>query len=216
MKMNKTLGWSVVDVTKAEGDGDGPKIRGRITTESIDRDGEVVVAQGLDTTNYDSNPVVFWNHDYNDPIGAISDLVRGDDAIEASFRFAQKPDGWEGPFKPQYVEALVMQGIVKGISIGFKPKEDGTRKATDVDRAKYGDRVHTVYSKWELMEVSIAPLPANPRALITAVSKGYVDREQVKAFAGVDLGRRIFVTVPDLGALSSLPKAVSRADRRKA
>jgi len=158
------------------------KVEATITTETIDRDGEVLVSQGMDASEYEKNPVVFYNHDYAQPIGKISDLRRGKGKIDATIEFAQRPDGFEGSYFPEFVESLVEQGIVKGISVGFVPMSGGVRKASTKDREDYGDEVRQVYSKWKLLEVSVAPLPANGTALVSAVRKGLVDRDDVVRF----------------------------------
>jgi HK97 family phage prohead protease len=184
---------------------DGVKIDATITTESIDRDGEVLISQGMDTSEFDLNPVVFYNHDYAQPVGRITGLKRGKNKIDATIEFAKRPADFEGSYFPEFVESLVSQGIVKGISVGFVPLEGGVRKASKQDREQFGDRVRQVYSKWKLYEVSIAPLPANPNALVTAVRKGLVNREDVKTFIGeIPEQRRIEIVVPKRGRLSTL------------
>ena len=41
-----------------------------VSTDAIDRDGEVVVPRGIDKTHFQKNPVVLWAHDYRTmPIG---------------------------------------------------------------------------------------------------------------------------------------------------
>ena len=35
-----------------------------ITAETLDRDGEVLIPQGMNSTEFDRNPTLFWNHDY--------------------------------------------------------------------------------------------------------------------------------------------------------
>ena len=98
---------------------DGIKVDAVISTESIDRDGEVLIAQGMDSSEYDANPVVFYNHDYGQPVGQVTNLRRGRDKVEATIKFAKRPDDFQGSYFPEFVESLVEQGIVKGISVGF-------------------------------------------------------------------------------------------------
>jgi HK97 family phage prohead protease len=143
-----------------------------ITAETLDRDGEVLIPQGMNSTEFDRNPTLFWNHDYAQPVGRCNGLKRKESTIVGDFTFAQRPDGYQGEFFPEVAAALVGQGIVNAVSVGYVPEDGGVRKAIDADRRKYGDRVHTVYSRWKLLEVSLAPLQANPDALITAVKKG--------------------------------------------
>ena len=181
----------------------GSKVEATITTESMDRDGEVVISQGMNSTEFELNPIVFYNHDYDQPIGKISELRRGDGKIDATINFAQRPEGFEGSYFPEFVESLVDQGIVKGISIGFAPLEGGVRRASKEDNERYGQGVRQVYSKWKLMEVSVAPLPANPTALVSAVNKGICSQDDISKWLGVSAQTRyISINVPANGALS--------------
>lgn len=180
------------------------KVDAVISTETIDRDGEVLISQGMDAFEYESNPVVFYNHDYSQPIGKAVDLRRGKGKIEASIEFAKRPDGFEGSFFPEFVESLVDQGIVKGISVGFVPMPGGVRKPSKKDREDYGERVRQVFSKWKLLEISVAPLPANGEALVTAINKGMVNKDAASKWLGYTHRPRVFVTMPTKGALSRI------------
>lgn len=166
-----------------------------ITSSAIDRDGEVVIPQGMNSTEFEANPVLFYNHDYNQPIGKAVSLKRMADQIVAEFKLATKPDGWSGAFFPEFVGALVGQGIVKGVSIGYVPEQGGMRRATPDDRKRFGDLVHTVYSKWKLLEVSVAPLQANPQALITAVRKGAINEDDAKRWLNYTPPPRVQIVV---------------------
>jgi len=183
----------------------GVKVEATITTETIDRDGEVLISQGMNSAEYELNPIVFYNHDYHEPIGKITELRRGKGKIEATIEFAQRPENYEGSYFPQFVESLVTQGIVKGISVGFVPLEGGVRKASKQDREEYGDQVRQVYSKWKLYEVSVAPLPANATALVSAVRKGAISKEDAVRWLDFDANRRMIeISVPSRGRLSTL------------
>lgn len=187
------------------GKANGPKIEATITTETIDRDGEVLISQGMDASEFELNPVVFYNHDYAQPVGKISDLRRGKGKIDATIEFAQRPHGFEGSYFPEFIESLVDQGIVKGISVGFVPLAGGVRKASAKDREDYGDSVRQVYSKWKLLEVSVAPLPANATALVSAVRKGIVSKDDAARWLDFDANvRTIEISLPARGRLSNL------------
>jgi len=179
----------------------GVKVDATISTETIDRDGEVLVAQGMDSSEFDKNPVVFYNHDYAQPVGKVTDLRRGKGKVDATIEFAKRPDEFEGAYFPEFVESLVEQGVVKGISVGFLPQPGGVRKATQKDREDYGDNVRQVFSKWKLLEVSVAPLPANSTALVSAIRKGAVDPAHVDRWLTNDSRRRIFVNMPKVPRL---------------
>lgn len=187
-----------------------------ITAETLDRDGEVLIPQGMNSTEFDRNPTLFWNHDYAQPVGRCNGLKRKESTIVGDFTFAQRPDGYQGEFFPEVAAALVGQGIVNAVSVGYIPEDGGVRKAIDADRRKYGDRVHTIYSRWKLLEVSLAPLQANPDALITAVKKGVMSPLAAKKWFNIDAPKRtvVTVTVPST-AVKRAPIDVDEVVRRE-
>ena len=162
-------------------------IEAKISTNSIDRDGEVLIPQGMNAVDYTKNPVLFWNHDYSNPIGNVTDLRRDENAIYGKLTFAKRTDDVQGEFFPEVAESLVKQGVVKGISVGFVPETGGVRNASVRDREEYGSDVKRVYNRWKLLEVSVAPLPANQDALVQAVSKGLATAHQIKSMFGVSI-----------------------------
>lgn len=177
-----------------------------ITSETIDRDGEVLIPSGMNSKEFDRNPTLFWNHDYAEPVGkAVGPLKRKEREIVADFVFAKRPDGYAGEFFPEVAAALVGQGIVSGVSVGYVPEEGGVRMATDIDRKKYGGSVSRIFSRWKLLEVSLAPLQANPEALITAVKKGLCSPVGAKRWFGIEVPKRIVVTI-DVPARSTAQK----------
>lgn len=177
-----------------------------ITSETIDRDGEVLIPSGMNSKEFERNPTLFWNHDYAEPVGkAVGQLKRKEREIVADFVFAKRPDGYAGEFFPEVAAALVAQGIVSGVSVGYVPEEGGVRMATDIDRKKYGGSVSRIFSRWKLLEVSLAPLQANPEALITAVRKGLCSPVGAKRWFGIEVPKRTVVTV-EIPARSSAPK----------
>lgn len=122
-----------------------------ITTEDIDRDGDIVIQGGLDTTDYVKNPVVLWGHNWGSkPIGKVVAIIK--DATTkvtyADIKFASTEDGQE-------VETLVKDGIVKATSIGFR-----------VNDLKYSeDKDAFLLTQTELLELSLVAIPANQNAL---------------------------------------------------
>lgn len=142
------------------------------SVEIVDRDGDVVVAQGMNSRNYERNPVLLCIHeDKKLPVGKCTSIRRKTGSIEMDFALTPKPDGWAGPWEPDAVGAGVSFGSLNGVSIRFSALPGGVRTATAGDIAKYGDGCQRVYSKWELLEVSVVSLPANQDALIYAVQK---------------------------------------------
>ena len=74
---------------------------------------------------------------------------------------------------------------MNAVSVGYVPEDGGVRMALPVDKKKYGEKVHTIYNRWKLLEISLAPLQANPEALITAVRKGFCTTKTAKALFGI-------------------------------
>ena len=176
----KNMNHKTLDAKFTAGDGI-TKFTATITTSSIDRDGEVVVPGGMNSKQFEQNPVLLYAHDPAKHIGKMTALRRGESVIDADFALVPRPESHEGEWFPDTVGALMRFGALKGVSIGFAPMAGGMRQATKGDKDKYGVGVARVYSKWNLIEVSVVSVPANQEALINAVSKGIVTTESLKA-----------------------------------
>ncbi|HYF35318.1 MAG TPA: HK97 family phage prohead protease [Prosthecobacter sp.] len=174
--MDKLTKAFSADITIEEGE---RAVVARITTAAVDRDGEVLIPQGCNTKDFEKNPVVFLNHNYWDlPVGKCAAITRDEKGITAKTIFAKRPEDYpEGEeWMPDTLLSLFKQGIVKGFSVGFLAKE--SRPASEADIEKYGPSCRRVYTKWSLLEYSVAPLPANQEAVALAVSKTWKEKEE--------------------------------------
>lgn len=169
-------------IVKSIEDGDPYKFTARITTDSLDRQNEVVIPQGGDLREFLASGILSWNHDYSQPVGfpnKSKNVLRGENFIEAGLMFMKRPGDFQGDFQPDFARAFVTQGMAAGInpgvSIGFMPIE--SRRPSKADYEKYGPDVQLVHSKWKLLELAIAPVQANQDAVVTAVGKGLMKRE---------------------------------------
>lgn len=164
----------------------GRRFQSVITTSSVDRDGEVLVPDGMDSTEFEKTGTVFWNHNYDIPVGKlVGKLRRHDSFIEADTEFAVRPEGYQGDFFPDFARAMVEQQVVKGVSVGFIAVD--RRPANAADITKYGGGCKTVINRWKLLEYSIAPVPCNQDALIVSVGKGLCSACAAKAMFGIDV-----------------------------
>ena len=178
-----------------------------ITTDSVDRDGEVVIPAGMNSKEYEANPVLLYEHDVKQPIGKMLKMRRNERNIEAEFALAPRPETHVGEWFPDTVAALMDFGALNTMSIGFLGLE--ARPASKADSEKYGDGVRRVYGKWKLLEVSVVSIPANQDAIITAVRKGLCSPAVAKRFgvtvpdapAPIRRSYRVSVAVPALGDL---------------
>jgi hypothetical protein len=154
-----------------------------ITTKSIDRDGEVLLPEGMVGSVYDkSGRPVFWGHQYGDPDFVIGQNIwyrpdangngivaktvfRNTEYADKVYRLYTEDQNGIGP-------------VLKGWSVGFIPLEweDGNGK-------KGGPR--RTYTKWELLEYSTAPLQSNRDALSIAYQKGIITSDIMKKDMGV-------------------------------
>ena len=119
-----------------------------ISSISVDRDGDVLIPQGCDASDFLKSPTVFFNHDYNLPIGKCTAIKRSDKHLEATTIFAKRPENHHGDWLPDTLLSLFQQGVIHGFSVGFTPIEG--RKPTVKDKQLFGDHVNHVYSKWKL------------------------------------------------------------------
>src|SRR5438128_3690006 len=103
-------------VEKAEVNEEERTITAYITTETMDRDREVVLASGGDLNNYRKNPVVLWAHDSHGTPVAKNLWIRSDNqGLLAKTQYAKTA-------KAEEIWQLRKGGFLKGYSIGFVPK----------------------------------------------------------------------------------------------
>jgi hypothetical protein len=122
-----------------------------VSTEDQDRQGEIVRQAGIDTTDYWLNPVILNSHCYagiENIVGVTTRLypgtVNGVPATLADGKFSPTAEG-------QMARALWDGGFLNAASVGFIPTEfDPTEK--------------NVITKWQLLEYSFVPVPANGKA----------------------------------------------------
>lgn len=138
-------------------------VQGLCSAETIDLDGDVVQLSGIDTTYFlgadDESGVrtVYLDHDYARPIGTCRKLKMTSDGLYAQTYITRLPIGDE-------VMTLVQEGIIRGMSIGFRSME--ASDPTIDEMVKYGRECSRVIRKSLLLEYSLTPMPANPDAMM--------------------------------------------------
>lgn len=157
-----------------------------LSTDAIDRDFEVVMPGGLDLKQFKLNPVVTFAHKYDMlPVGSAKSpgWVRFDkslNALKAKTIYAEKPDGWEGPWLPDAVFSMVKAGILPGKSVGFIPIEVSPPTPEEIKKRPELADVRWIHRKGILLEYAVAPVQSNPQALVEQVSKGTLNPEIVE------------------------------------
>lgn len=158
----------IVERAAAQKTGNG---RARITTEQPDRMGDIVVAAGMDAKNYLKNPVVLYGHDSRSlPIGKTVqlDVIEGA-AVDAEWEWAPHSEA-------QIVKMLWDQEFLNATSIGFAPDYSKTEELPADEHAWFPP---LKFNKWELLEFSVVPIPANAGALRLALDEYDAGRKEL-------------------------------------
>lgn len=150
-----------------------------ISDNSVDRYGDIVQPAGMDKKNFRVNPVVLFAHEYwNLAVGRSvrewSDKADhgGDDVTRKVCAIAVFATMDHNPMA-EFVFNSYKGGFLNAVSIGFIPKEIKVRRSEDdADGNGGGKFLGYEYKKWELLEYSAVPVPANANAIVEARSAG--------------------------------------------
>jgi HK97 family phage prohead protease len=108
------------------------------------RDGMSIDVNAWNISDFKANPVIMAMHDYGSwPVGKATVIEKNDKALIADIVFDQ-----EDP-NAVMIESKIRRGFLNAVSVGFNITEI---KDTTVTKA-------------ELLEISIVPIPADPKAL---------------------------------------------------
>jgi HK97 family phage major capsid protein/HK97 family phage prohead protease len=146
-------------IRKATSSEVGPDLTFVLSDATVDRMGDTIDPAGWDLRWFRKNPIALFGHDSGFPIGNWADVRV--DAGKLKGRLVLASEGTSG--RIDEIRRLVEQGILRAVSVGFKPIE-----AEPIDRGSpYGGQR---YKKSELLETSLVSVPANPAALAVAKS----------------------------------------------
>ena len=140
-----------------------------VSTDDVDRHGDVIAVDGWHLQAYRRNPVFLWAHNYTSPaIGRAVELWKEDHGLLATVEFAPTQFAQE-------VAALYRGGYQRGVSVGFRPLRYELRRHPNT-----GDLLGVKFLEQELLEISAAPVPANQSALRKALDNAPVTRGYYK------------------------------------
>ena len=131
-----------------------------LSTDEVDRHGDVISADGWKLESYRKNPVFLWAHDYARPV-----IGRALETWTDSHRLLSRVEFAPTPFA-QEVAMLYGAGYQRGVSVGFKPLRFEERR-----NEKTGAIQGIRFLEQELLEASAVPVPANRNALRKALSE---------------------------------------------
>lgn len=133
---------------------DAREFEGIASTPTLDRVKDSVKPEGL---TYQSEVPLLLNHNHSQPVGSVVFGKATPKGLPFKGKIAKVDE--DGTVKQRTDEAWhsVKHGIIKGVSIGFKPEEYEPNKAGGMD-----------FTKAEVHELSLVSIPCNPEAVITA------------------------------------------------
>lgn len=152
-------------------------ITGIATTPKIDSYGDIVESQGVQFRG----PVnLFLYHNTTKPVGNVQFGKATKDGIPFTAKLPDVKE--EGTVRERVNEAWhsLKYKLLQAVSIGFNPIE-----YTYLDNS-YGVR----YTLWEMLELSLVGVPANPDAMIQTVKSAGMTDAIVREIRGMDSALR--------------------------
>ena len=185
--MNKI--FHVGSTFKAIEEGDDLHIAGMASTNNTDRVGDIIETEawtkgGLH--NYLNNPVILFNHDYNQPIGRAVSLSTDDNGLQLKAKIAKSAG---------HIRELIKEGVLGAFSVGFRVKD--AEYMTETDGYKIKDA--------ELLEVSVVTVPANQAATFS-LAKSFESESDYEDF------KKSFKTVDSLTESNKLQETEKHLD----
>jgi len=153
-------------IIKAVEEGDGElRIAGYASTDSLDRQSDRILPTawtrgGL--RNYEINPILLFNHDYNRPIGRVIEMSTDKRGLRIKGVISKSAGE---------IYDLVKEGVLSTFSVGFLVKD------ADYDKSADG----LIVKDAELLEVSVVSVPANQDATFS-LAKSFDSQEDYQNF----------------------------------
>ena len=199
--MNKI--FNLTSTFKAhEGDDGSVMIRGMASTADFDRAGDSISAEAWQKgglKNFEKNPIILFNHDYDKPIGRATGIKAGSNGLELEAKISKAA--------PASVAQLVKDGVLGAFSVGFRVKDADYLKETDGLMIKDA----------ELFEVSVVSVPCNQAATFS-LAKSFDSTEEYEAFKKtftnrVDLAGQSLAKEEDISSAiaSDTPKSAEQS-----
>lgn len=133
--------------------------------ETVDRVNERLIAKGCNVKNYNKTGKPFlWCHNRridNPPIGrgVWAKVIDNELKILTEF-YVDKGNAWSDFCKTIY--EMYRDDFMESVSVGYIP--DARREPTDEEKQEF-PKLSLITDKWELLEHSAVPVPANPNAV---------------------------------------------------
>lgn len=162
--------WSLLEVKEVSDE--QRVIRGMATTPRVDRVGDIVDPMGMYALG---NPKLHLYHSHNLPVGSVKFGKPTKAGIPFEAHIPEVKE--EGTIRERVNEAWhsVKYKLLDAVSIGFRPDRD------EVELMPDGGGL--LFKKWEMLELSLVGVPANPDAVISAFKSA--DAGEIREALGV-------------------------------
>jgi HK97 family phage prohead protease len=187
-----------------EDDDGSVHICGMASTADFDRAGDTISAEawtkgGLG--NFEKNPIILFNHDYNKPIGRATGLKVTEHGLELKAKISKSA--------PDHVAQLVKEGILGAFSVGFRVKDADYLSETDGLKIKDA----------ELFEVSVVSVPCNQAATFS-LAKSFDSMDEYNEFKktfknSVDLAGQSLAKDEDSFEASDTPDGTEKSVQKE-
>lgn len=142
---------------------EGFYVEGYASDFGVDRQNEAFETGAFDAgmkAFMETNPILIYHHKYDQPLGQVKEYKMDQKGMWVK--------AWVSPAEAGTpladVTNKIRSGIIRGFSIGGKFHRHMTPR---------GMRIHTA----DIAELSMTPLPINPRTLATVAGKAFGDEE---------------------------------------
>ena len=142
-------------------------VRFKISSEVVDRDGDILIAKGCDFTNFAKNPQFLNFHNYHEfPLGIPKNWGIEGKSVYCDVYFptidelsSERENASEKAKLVDFTYHCYKTGMLNAVSVGFIAKDVEPNKETG----------GFIIKAWELLEFSAVAVPANQDAIAQAV-----------------------------------------------
>lgn len=161
MPVPQKRAYSVIEIKSFGENPNGVTIEGVATTPATDRYNDIVDPMGA---AFSLPMPLLWQHNPDQPVGTVevANATRSGIKFRATLPNIPEP----GILRDRIQEAVqsVKAGLVRGVSIGFKPLE------YEMIKSDSGDPTGGLkYTSWDWLELSLVTIPANTEATINTI-----------------------------------------------
>jgi len=164
-------------------------VRFKASTETEDRDGDIIKVDGWDFETYKTNPIILYMHQRAMPavaktVNIFVDKLNKQLVMDVKFptleELSSNPDNAHDHAKfSDMLYNMYKNGYMSTVSVGFMGKKF-SRRTDQQDLPEYARGI--LFEEQELLELSLVTIPSNPDAQMvrSAMAKGLISEDDYK------------------------------------